>query len=80
MCPKNPRCKIWVGSTYSFRPVFLQPHTMGVLHMLVSKVVCPKPPPKPRPKPSRKRPKHTDAKPKSKKPAPFNKPKPLDLS
>ena len=49
--------------------------------MLISEVVVgPKPRPQPRSKFRRKRPVHPDAKPKSKKLVPFNKPKPLDQS
>ena len=50
--------------------------------MLVSEVVlvCPKPRAKSRPKLKRKRPLHPNAKPKLKKPVPFNKPKPDELS
>ena len=70
-----------MGSTYSFTPVILQPHTTGALTLLISEVVVsPKPLAKLRTRPKRKRAPHPDAKPKSKKPVPFNKLKADELS
>jgi hypothetical protein len=61
--------------------MILQPHTTGALTLLMSEVVVsPKPRLQLRAKPKRERPRHPDAQPKSKKPVPFNKPKPLDQS